>query len=72
MQEKRKEQRGFKFGRRANSVKVESKAVSQETVERKHSNQTVPSGVDEDNLQQQLQSLTSELHTLDEHLDKVS
>ena len=69
MQEKRKEQqKGFKFGRR---VKSESKTSLFEIHEKKHSNQATHCSTEENHIQQQLQSLTSELHVLDEHLDKV-
>ena len=69
LQEKRKEQqKGFRFGRR---VKSESKTSLCETHEKKHSNQIMPCSTEENHIQHQLQNLTSELHMLDEHLDKV-
>ena len=39
--------------------------------EKKQPNAVAPSGGDEHHIQNQLQNLTSELHVLDEHLDKV-
>ena len=69
LQEKCKEQqKGFKFGRR---VKSESKTSLFEIHEKKHSNQVTSCSAEENHIQGQLQSLTSELHVLDEHLDKV-
>ena len=69
LQEKRKaQQKGFKFGRR---VKSESKISLFEIHEKKHSNQIMPCNAEENHIQYQLQNLTSELHVLDEHLDKV-